>query len=228
LHLSPSTILLASFLNLDYVNDTVWFISINGMAIVCKVSLKSAGYAPVTAPGQSRLGYQQGSLLGVLRSFRPLEKVDSPALGFLLHEVARLLRRRFEQNARDSGLTRSQWQVLTYLARNEGINQKGLAELIEIEPITLGRIVDKLETLGLIERHPHPTDRRTWLLHLVEAARPKLEQIRKLGDVTHREALAGVSEDDGQRLLKTLEAMKANLTEASEAPIAGQKRASHG
>jgi len=81
-------------------------------------------------------------------------EVDSPALGFLLHEVARLLRKRFEQNARDSGLTRSQWQVLTYLAQNEGINQKGLAELLEIEPITLGRIVDKLEILGLIERQP--------------------------------------------------------------------------
>ena len=74
-------------------------------------------------------------------------EVDSPALGFLLHEVARLLRKRFEQNARCSGLTRSQWQVLTYLAQNEGINQARLAELIEIEPITLGRIADKLETL---------------------------------------------------------------------------------
>jgi MarR family transcriptional regulator for hemolysin len=155
-------------------------------------------------------------------------EVDSPALGFLLHEVARLLRKRFEQNARDSGLTRSQWQVLTYLAQNEGINQRGLAELLEIEPITLGRILDKLETLGLIERRPHPTDRRTWLLHLVEAARPKLIQIHELGDVTHREALAGVSEDDGQCLLKTLEAMKANLTEACEASITAQKRASHG
>jgi MarR family transcriptional regulator for hemolysin len=164
--------------------------------------------------------------LSELKSFRPLE-VDSPAPGFLLHEVARLLRKRFEQNARDSGLTRSQWQVLTYLAQNEGTNQKGLAELLEIEPITLGRIVDKLEMLGLIERHPHPTDRRTWLLHFVEAARPKLELIRELGDATHREALAGVSEDDGQRLLQTLQAMKANLTEASDAPFAGQKRASH-
>jgi DNA-binding MarR family transcriptional regulator len=138
------------------------------------------------------------------------------------------LKKRLEQLFRGSGLTRSQWQVLTYLAQNEGINQKGLAELLEIEPITLGRIVDKLEAMGLIERHPHPTDRRTWLLHLVEAARPKLEQIRELGDVTHEEALAGVSEDDGQRLLKTLEAMKANLTEACEASITAQKRASHG
>src|SRR5580700_2641308 len=139
-------------------------------------------------------------------------KLDPPAFAFLLHDVARLLKKRFEQNSR--GLTRSQWQVLAYLAENEGVNQARLAELIEIEPITLGRIVDKLQTLGLIERHPHPTDRRTWLLHLVEAARPKLEQIRKLGDVTHREALAGVSEDDRQHLLKTLQALKENLTHA--------------
>ena len=155
-------------------------------------------------------------------------EVEPPTLAFLLHDVARLLKKRLEQNSRGSGLTWSQWQILAYLAQNEGINQKGLAEILEIEPITLGRIVDKLETLGLIERHPHPTDLRMRLLHLLEAARPKLKQIREFGDVIHSEALAGVSEDDGQRLLKTLEAMKANLTEASETPIAGQKRESHG
>ena len=149
-------------------------------------------------------------------------------LDFLLHDVARLLKKRFEQNSRGSGLTRSQRQVLTYLAQNEGINQARLAELIEIEPITLGRLVDKLETLGLIERYPHPTDRRTWLLHLMPAARSRLQQAGEYGDVTRREALAGVSEADRQCLLKTLDAMKANLIEACEASIAGQKRASHG
>ena len=155
-------------------------------------------------------------------------EVDPPTLAFLLHDVARLLKKRLEQNSGGSGLTRSQWQILAYLAQNEGINQKGLAELLEIEPITLGRIVDKLEMLGLIERHPHPTDRRTWLLHLMPTAHPKLEQVRDLGEVIRCEALAGVSEDDRQRLLKTLQALKANLTQACDAPLAGQKRASHG
>jgi MarR family transcriptional regulator for hemolysin len=155
-------------------------------------------------------------------------EVDSPTLGFLLHDVARLLRKRFEQNSRRSGLTRSQWHVLTYLAQNEGINQVRLAELIEIEPITLGRIVDKLEALGLIERHPHPTDRRRWLLHLMPAARARLQQARDYDDVTRSEAMAGVAEADRQHLLKTLQALKANLTQACEATIAGQKRASHG
>ena len=154
--------------------------------------------------------------------------VNPPTLGFLLHDVARLLKKRLEQHSRESGLTRSQWQILAYLAKNEGINQKGLAELLDIEPITLGRIVDKLETLRLIKRNPHPTDRRRWLLHLMPAARSRLEQAGEYGDVTRSEALAGVSEQDRQHLLKTLQALKENLTQACDAPPAGQKRASHG
>jgi DNA-binding MarR family transcriptional regulator len=153
---------------------------------------------------------------------------NAPPLGFLLHEVARLLRRRFEQNARCSGLTRSQWQVLAYLANNAGINQSGLAELLEIEPITLGRIIDKLQARGLIERHPDPSDRRAWLLHLTSAARPKLSQLRRLGDVTRSEALADVPQADTEHLLKTLQALKANLADACNAQAAGPKRVNHG
>ncbi|MDB5576162.1 MAG: putative transcriptional regulator protein MarR family [Bradyrhizobium sp.] len=153
---------------------------------------------------------------------------NAPKLGFLLHDVARLLRKRFEQNARGSGLTRSQWQVLAYLAQNEGINQSGLADLLEIEPITLGRIVDKLQALRLIERHPDPSDRRVWLLRLTPAAHPKLSQLRRLGDVTRGEALTAVSETDTEHLLKTLQTLKANLTDACDSPVAGQMRANHG
>ncbi|MEH2563741.1 DNA-binding MarR family transcriptional regulator [Bradyrhizobium sp. AZCC 2289] len=97
-------------------------------------------------------------------------EVNSHTLGFLLDEVARLLKRRFEQHARGSGLTRSQWQVLTYLDRNEGINQSRLAGLLDLEPITLSRIVDKLQSVRLIERQPDPTDRRVWTLHLTGRA----------------------------------------------------------
>ena len=152
----------------------------------------------------------------------------SPTLGFLLHDVARLLKRRFEQNARNNGLTRSQWQVLAHLAQNEGIHQGKLAELLDIEAITLGRIVDKLETLGLIERRPHPSDRRIWLLHLTAPAGPKLTQLRQLGEITRGEALAGTSEPDRECLLKTLRILKANLTDPCDSPVAEQKRANHG
>lgn len=153
---------------------------------------------------------------------------NAPTLGFLLHEVARLLRRRFEQNAKGSGLTRSQWQVLAYLSRNEGINQSGLADLLDVEPITLGRIADKLQAMGLIERHPDPSDRRVWLLHLTAAARPKLDQVRDLGDFTRGEALKGVSEADRERLVEILQTLKINLTEACNLPVSEQKSARHG
>jgi DNA-binding MarR family transcriptional regulator len=150
----------------------------------------------------------------------------TPTLGFLLHDVARLLRKRFEQNARGSGLTRSQWQVLAYLERNQGIHQGGLADLLDVEPITLTRIVDKLEALGLIERCLHPTDRRVRLLRLAPAAHAKLVQMHKLGEKTRAEALAGVSEAQQQQLLSTLQSLKTNLAEALEAPA--MKRVSHG
>jgi MarR family transcriptional regulator for hemolysin len=155
-------------------------------------------------------------------------KDHSPTLGFLLHDVARLLKRRFEQSARGTGLTRSQWQVLAHLAQNEGIHQGKLAELLDIEAITLGRIVDKLETLGLIECRPHPSDRRIWLLHLTAAARPKLTQLRNLGEITRGEALAGTTESDRERLLKTLQILKANLADLCDSPVAEQKRVGHG
>ena len=123
------------------------------------------------------------------------------------------MRKRFEQSARELGLTRAQWQVLAHLAQNEGIQQSALADLIEIEPITLVRILDRLQGAGLIERKPHPRDRRVWLLHLTEKARPALLEMRKLGAQTRSEALRDVSEADRERLMAILSTMKANLLE---------------
>lgn len=151
-------------------------------------------------------------------------------LGFLIHDVARLMRKRFEQNARDLGLTRSQCQVLAHLARHDGIQQSTLAELLEVEPITLTRIIDRLEEAGLVERQVHPTDRRIRLLHLREAARPLLAGIFAIGAMTRGEALEGVSEADHERLVEVLSSMKTNLigklSAAKEAM--GERRASHG
>jgi MarR family transcriptional regulator, transcriptional regulator for hemolysin len=142
-----------------------------------------------------------------------------PTLGFLVSDVARLLRKRFEQRAKTLGLTRAQWQTIVYLSRNEGINQAGLAEMLEIEPITLVRILDRLAERDLIERRQHPTDRRTWLLYLKDAARPMLSALQPLGDATRAEALSGVSEADRDQLLKTLTLMKSNLLAACRTPV---------
>lgn len=134
-----------------------------------------------------------------------------PTLGFLLHDVARLLRRRFEQRAGESGLTRSQWQAVAYLAKHEGISQAGLADLLEIEPITLTRILDRLAEKGLVQRRPHPTDRRSWSLYLTEAARPLLQEMERIAETIRTEALQGVAPEHLEALSETLTRMKANL-----------------
>ncbi len=154
---------------------------------------------------------------------------SDPTLGFLLHDVARLLRKRFEQSARGAGLnlTRSQWQVLASLARNEGVQQGALADLLEVEPITLGRILDRLQTLDLIERRAHATDRRVWLLFLRPAAGPLLREMRKLGERVRSEALAGVSPQDQERLMGLLSTMRGNLLVAS-LPVRPGKQARGG
>ena len=154
-------------------------------------------------------------------------EINSCTLDFVLQEVARLLRRRYEQVARGAGLTRTQWRALTYLAQNEGINQSGLADLLDVEPISLCRLADRLEVCGLIERHPDPSDRRAWVLRLTPAARSKLTEARKLGDMTHNEALTGVSDLDAVRLLETLQILKTNLSVACDSWVATQKRSSH-
>jgi len=136
---------------------------------------------------------------------------QQPTLGFLLHEVARLLRRSFELKSGHSGLTRSQFQTIAYLAQSEGINQSGLAERLEIEAVTLVRILDTLEERGLIERRPHPTDRRSRLLYLTKTAQPMLDAMQPIGEATRAEALEGISEEDRGRLYRTLTQMKTNL-----------------
>ncbi|HEX6012301.1 MAG TPA: MarR family transcriptional regulator, partial [Geminicoccaceae bacterium] len=95
----------------------------------------------------------------------------APTLGFLLSDAARLFRRRFDQKARPFGLTRAQWQVLARLARHEGINQAGLADLLDLEPITLCRQIDRMEEGGWVTRRPDPGDRRARLLFLTDKAR---------------------------------------------------------
>jgi DNA-binding MarR family transcriptional regulator len=139
-------------------------------------------------------------------------------LGFLLHDCARLLRKRFEQNSRGLGLTRAQWQVLAHVNRHEGINQSALADILEIEPITLARILDRLEASGFVERRQHARDRRLRLLHLTDKARPILERIRAIGHATREEALAGLPVAERERLIDTLLQMKGNLLNASIEP----------
>jgi DNA-binding MarR family transcriptional regulator len=141
------------------------------------------------------------------------------SFGFILHETARLLTRRFDQQAKSIGLTRAQCQALAYLARHEGINQTGLAELMDIECISLARLIDRMEQAGWVERRPDPADRRARLLFMTEKAKPIFARIRAVGQEVRKEALAGLTAEDAERLLDLLLQVRANLSDRSEAPV---------
>jgi len=103
------------------------------------------------------------------------------SLGFLICDVARLVRRSFNSRARDTGLTQAQWQAMFVISRNPGINQVNLAELLEIHPITLTQQLDRMEAAGWVERRRDPKDRRATCLFITAKGRPVLERLRELG-----------------------------------------------
>jgi len=134
----------------------------------------------------------------------------------VLHDVARLLRTRFDQRARARGMTRAQWVILARLARQPGLSQNELAAICEVEPITVGRLVDRLEGRGLVKRCPDPTDRRINRLHLLPAAQPILEEIASYKETLNTELLDGVDEKARNALLDTLLHIKNKLTAQPE------------
>ncbi|MGE5271892.1 MAG: MarR family winged helix-turn-helix transcriptional regulator [Thiohalocapsa sp.] len=135
------------------------------------------------------------------------------SFGFLVNDVARLFGRRFDYNGRRLGLTRAQCRTLGYLARNEGINQAGLADLLEIRPMTLVRQIDRMEEAGWIERRPDPADRRARRLYLTAKARPILGRIWNVANETRDEALTRLSASEATALIDLLGRVHAALSE---------------
>jgi DNA-binding MarR family transcriptional regulator len=135
------------------------------------------------------------------------------SFGFLVNDVARLFGRRFDQNGKRLGLTRAQCRTLSYLARNEGINQAGLAELLEVRPMTLVRQLDRMEEAGWIERRPDPTDRRARRLFLTEKARPILGRIWDVASMTRDEVLDCLSHQEADNLIDLLSRVHFSLSE---------------
>lgn len=133
-------------------------------------------------------------------------------LAAILADTARLMRRSFDARARQIGVTRPQWRVLSVLHRFEGINQGGLAERLEVEPITVCRMVDRLQEAELVERRPDPEDRRSWLLFLTPKAQELIGWLRPLAEEMLDEALDGVSETDRTNLLTSLDRIRRNLS----------------
>jgi MarR family transcriptional regulator for hemolysin len=141
----------------------------------------------------------------------------APSIGLLLYDTARLMRRDFDRRVRTVGLTRAQWMVITYLAREEGSNQAAIADFLDVEPITIVRHLDRLEEAGWIERRIDPNDRRARLIYLTDKARPLLETKRELGAEMREVMLAGLSETARSDLLAALQHVRANLVQSLKA-----------
>ncbi len=117
-------------------------------------------------------------------------------LPFEIAETAHALRKAFDRRACGLGVTRAQWKVLFRLTRDPGLRQIELADMLDVEPITLSRIIDRLEEGGLVERVADPADRRAWRLHVTQKAQPLVEQLRLVADEMIEDVFAGCSADD--------------------------------
>jgi MarR family transcriptional regulator for hemolysin len=140
---------------------------------------------------------------------------------FLLNDVARLLRTCADQKARQFGMTRAQWAVLARLQRQQGLKQSELAEVLDLQPITLTRLLDRLCGNGLIERRPDPADRRANRLFLTPAAGPLMDRLNDLGEDLMASVLDGIETETVGVMLDALSRARANLKGAIQKHAAG-------
>ncbi|AQR72608.1 MarR family winged helix-turn-helix transcriptional regulator [Sphingomonas sp. LM7] len=137
-------------------------------------------------------------------------------VGFLMGDVSRLMRRRFDERARKSGATGPQWRTLKMLERHEGLNQGQLAELLEVEPITCCRMIDRLEEAELVERRRDPADRRAWRIYLTDKAHPVLSELHDVAGEMIEAALHGLSPAQRDQLTAALNTIRSNITHTQE------------
>lgn len=134
-----------------------------------------------------------------------------PAIGFRISWIARMLRTRFDMRARALGLTRAQWTMMLSIRTREGATQSDVASRLEINTVTAGRIIDRLEATGWVERRPDPADRRVNRLYLGAAAMPMLERLSAVGTQEESVSLRGFSRDELATLAGLLERIIANM-----------------
>ena len=139
-------------------------------------------------------------------------------LMFLLHDVARLIRVDADKRARAHGMTRAQWGILIWLERQPGLSQKELAEILEVEPITVARLIDRLETRGMVERRPDPKDRRIWRLHVCPPAYPVLREIDRQRERMRALVTTGLDESTIDTMTEALITMKLTLIHEAHPP----------
>jgi MarR family transcriptional regulator for hemolysin len=146
---------------------------------------------------------------------------ESRRFGFLLKDVSGRYVQRFEQHATALGLTLAQCKVLMRLADCEGVSQVRLSESTDLDPMTLVRILDRMESEGWLERRRDPRDRRVRCLYLTSQAKPLLDDIRHLIDVTWEEAFAGIPKEKSEMVMELLDTVRSNFIALGPLPAAG-------
>ena len=137
------------------------------------------------------------------------ETHDSSVL--LMHDIARLVRYRFDARARDLGVTRQQWRALLTIARKPGHTQSELADFLDVERITLCRMLDRLADSGLVERRPDPGDRRVWRVHVTDAAHEIVDKLATIGAEIERETLSALRPEEVDNLMNYLRRIRDGL-----------------
>ena len=136
---------------------------------------------------------------------------DKTTFGFLVNDVTRLMRKLFDRRAARFGLTRAQWRALKRVHHDAGLTQSELAEYLEMEPIAVGRVIDRLQHAGFVERRADPQDRRRWRLHVTDKAHGVLDDMEQIGSELFKQAQRGVAAADMKVVLESFARMKQNL-----------------
>ncbi|MFT3805692.1 MarR family winged helix-turn-helix transcriptional regulator [Arenimonas sp.] len=149
--------------------------------------------------------------------------LDKSAFGYTVADITRLFRRVFDRRAAHLDLTRAQWRALSRIQRAQGLTQAELAEDLEMEPMAVGRVVDRLVQAGFVERRADPADRRCWRLHLTARSDDVMGKMKRIAATLRDEATADVSDEDFERVMRLLVAVKNNLAELDREDRARQQ-----
>jgi DNA-binding MarR family transcriptional regulator len=142
-----------------------------------------------------------------------MQQAPGQSLGFLLNDAARLMRRNFNREVQRLGLTQAQWQVIAYLMHSAGMRQTDLATILEVQPISVARLIDRMAAAGWVERRPDPNDRRAVNLYLTPKAGPIAHELRAAGMRVKDAATRGLSKEQTTLLYECLQEMRQNLAE---------------
>jgi len=136
---------------------------------------------------------------------------DKTAFGFLVNDVTRLMRKVFDRRAARFSLTRAQWRALKRVHHDPGLTQNDLSEYLEMEPIAVGRVIDRMQKSGFIERRADPADRRVWRLHLTPKATAVVDDMEEIANELFQQAQRGVAASEMNLLIDVFTRMKQNL-----------------